>query len=64
MASNSNRKITFAKLKRENDVRERRERKQARRQARRDSAAPPDAPGPRGDQPAREREGTPRTGPS
>jgi protein required for attachment to host cells len=40
VASNSKKKTTFAKLKRENDVRERRERKQARRQARRDSPAP------------------------
>jgi hypothetical protein len=53
MGSNSNRKITFAKLKRENDVRERRERKQARRLARRDSAVPPAAPHPRRDAPPR-----------
>jgi hypothetical protein len=62
VASNSKKKTTFAKLKRENDVRERRERKQARRQARRDSAVPPADP--RRDEPARGREGAPDTGPS
>jgi hypothetical protein len=53
VASNSKKKVTFAKLKRENDVRERRERKQARRHARRDAAAPPAAPHPRPDDPPR-----------
>jgi hypothetical protein len=50
VASSSKKKTTFAKLKRENDIRERRERKQARRQARRDAPAPPAAPQPRGDE--------------
>jgi hypothetical protein len=54
VASNSKKKTTFAKLKRENDVRERRERKQARRQARRDSAVPPAAPHPRRDEPTQD----------
>jgi hypothetical protein len=36
LASNAKKKTTFAKLKREQDVRERRERKQQRRESRRD----------------------------
>ena len=41
MASRSNKKTTMAKLNRENAVRERRLRKQAKKDARRQAAAPP-----------------------
>jgi hypothetical protein len=45
MASNSKKKTTFAKMNRENAVRERRLRKQAKKEARKQAvAAPPDAP--------------------
>ena len=40
MASNSKKKTTFAKLNRENAVRERRLRKQAKKEARKQAAAP------------------------
>jgi hypothetical protein len=49
LASNAKKKTTFAKLKREQDVRERRERKQARRESRRDgepAAMPAPTPAP------------------
>ena len=45
MASNSKKKTTFAKMNRENAVRERRLRKQAKKDAKKQAvAAPPDAP--------------------
>jgi hypothetical protein len=53
LASNAKKKTTFAKLNRENAVRERRQRKQAKREARRRAASTPapestgaDAPAP------------------
>ena len=56
MASNSKKKTTMAKLNRENAVRERRLRKQAKKDARKQAAAgppsePSDAPGVRSDEP-------------
>jgi hypothetical protein len=56
MASNSKKKTTMAKLNRENAVRERRLRKQAKKDARKQAAAgppsgPSDAPGERSDEP-------------
>ena len=47
MASNAKKKTTFAKLNRENALRERRLRKEARRDARKQaaSAPPPEIPG-------------------
>jgi hypothetical protein len=52
MASSSKKRTTMAKLNRENAVRERRLRKQAKKDARKQApAAPPSAPG---DAPARE----------
>ena len=55
MASNSKKKTTMAKLNRENAVRERRLRKQAKKDARKQAAAgppsePADTPGPRSDE--------------
>ena len=44
MASSSKKKTTFAKLNRENAVRERRLRKQAKKDARKQAAALPDGP--------------------
>jgi hypothetical protein len=45
MASNAKKKTTFAKLNRENAVREKRQQKQAKKEARRQAAAAqPDAP--------------------
>jgi hypothetical protein len=46
LASNAKKKTTFAKLNRENAVRERRLRKQAKKEARRQSAAAPPPPAP------------------
>ncbi len=43
MASSSKKKTTFAKMTRENTVRERRLRKQAKKEARKQAAADPDA---------------------
>ena len=56
MASNSKKKTTMAKLNRENAVRERRLRKQAKKDARKQAAAEPpsepgDTPGARSDEP-------------
>ena len=58
MASKSKKKTTFAKLKRENAVRERRQLKQARRAARKLEAQtrPDDAPGELDEPPAPEPE--------
>jgi hypothetical protein len=44
MASNAKKKTTMAKMNRENAVRERRLRKQAKKDARKEAAAQPDAP--------------------
>jgi hypothetical protein len=44
MASSSKKKTTFAKMNRENAVRERRLRKQAKKDARKHAAAQPEAP--------------------
>ena len=44
MASSSKKKTTFAKINRENAVRERRLRKQAKKDARKQAAALPDGP--------------------
>ncbi len=46
MASNAKKKTTFAKLNRENALRERRLRKEARRDARKQAAAEAPAPAP------------------
>ena len=46
MASNAKKKTTFAKLNRENALRERRLRKEARRDARKQAAAEATAPAP------------------
>lgn len=56
MASSSKKRTTMAKLNRENAVRERRLRKQAKKDARKQAAAgppsgPSDAPGARSDEP-------------
>lgn len=49
MASSSKRQTTFAKLQREQAVRERRQRKELRKAARKEAAAAPDGPRPEGD---------------
>jgi hypothetical protein len=46
LASNAKKKTTFAKLNRENALRERRERKQAKKEARRQAAAEAAPPAP------------------